>query len=115
MDQQHDYLAQQFETASQSEAIDHLQKQAYRVLLSGDVATMSDHLRAIEDASRVPGVRRVASEIKSPNTLADQEIYSEQHAKSGPQKAGSRCCITPRPRKRFDHEDGDRHRQAVQA
>src|SRR5262245_40710289 len=59
------------------------------VLLSGDVPTMSDHLRAIEDASRVAGVRRVASEIKSPNTLADQEIYSEQN-KTGPQKAGSR-------------------------
>jgi len=65
------------------------------VLLSGDAPTMSDHLRAIEDASRLPGVRRVASEIKSPNTLADQEIYNEQSpkttdAKNAAENTGSR-------------------------
>ena len=53
------------------------------VLLSGSTPTLSDHLEAIERASRVPGVKRVASEIQSPDKLADAEIYSERHA-TGP-------------------------------
>jgi osmotically-inducible protein OsmY len=36
------------------------------VLLGGTTTTLIDHLRAVEDAARVPGVRRVASEIQSP-------------------------------------------------
>jgi osmotically-inducible protein OsmY len=47
------------------------------VLLAGEVPTLSDHLRAVEHAARVPGVKRVASEIKSPDRLADSEIYSD--------------------------------------
>jgi hyperosmotically inducible periplasmic protein len=45
------------------------------VLLSGTTKTLSAHLRAVEDAAAVPGVRRVASEIQSPDTLADEEIW----------------------------------------
>ncbi len=48
------------------------------VLLAGEVPTLSDHLRAVEHAARVPGVKRVASEIKSPDRLADNEIYNDQ-------------------------------------
>jgi len=48
------------------------------VLLSGKAATLSAHLRAIEVAAEVPGVRRVASEIQSPNTLADAEIFEDR-------------------------------------
>jgi osmotically-inducible protein OsmY len=48
------------------------------VLLAGEVPTLSDHLLAIETASRVPGVKRVASEIKSPEKLADAEIYRDR-------------------------------------
>jgi hyperosmotically inducible protein len=48
------------------------------VLLKGDVDTLSAHLRAIETASEVPGVRRVVSEIRSPDKLADAEIYSDK-------------------------------------
>jgi len=44
------------------------------VLLSGSADTLSDHLRALENASRIDGVRRVASNIKSPDTLGDAEI-----------------------------------------
>lgn len=56
------------------------------VLLAGKVNTLGDHLRAVEYAARVPGVKRVASEIKSPDKLADSEIYSDRPdttAKSG--------------------------------
>jgi osmotically-inducible protein OsmY len=56
------------------------------VLLAGEVPTLSDHLRAVEHAARVPGVKRVASEIKSPDKLADSEIYNDQ-----PQTATSKA------------------------
>ena len=45
------------------------------VLLSGDAKTISDHLRAIEDARAVQGVQRVASEIQSPDKLSDAELW----------------------------------------
>lgn len=47
------------------------------VLLSGDARTLSAHRRALEDARSVDGVRRVASEIRSPDELADEEIWHE--------------------------------------
>ena len=56
------------------------------VLLAGEVPTLSDHLRAVEHAARVPGVKRVASEIKSPDRLADNEIYNDRP--SAASKAG---------------------------
>jgi osmotically-inducible protein OsmY len=37
------------------------------VLLSGKAQTLSDTLRAVEIAARLDGVRRVASEIESPD------------------------------------------------
>jgi len=48
------------------------------VLLSGKADSVTSHLTAIEDAARVPGVRRVASEIESPNKFADQEIQKDR-------------------------------------
>jgi len=47
------------------------------VLLSGTAKTLSAHLRAVQVAAAVPGVRRVASEIQSPDTLADEEIWRQ--------------------------------------
>ena len=47
------------------------------VLLAGTAKTLSAHLRAVETVARVPGVERVASEIKSPDALADAEIWRE--------------------------------------
>ncbi len=52
------------------------------VLLDGNARTLSAHLRALEVARAVPGVKRVASEIESPDTLADDEIWRD--AKSDP-------------------------------
>ncbi len=50
------------------------------VVLAGDAKTLSAHHRAIEDARAVPGVRQVASEIRSPDELGDEEIWdSAQH------------------------------------
>jgi len=47
------------------------------VVLSGDAKTLSAHRRAIAQARRVDGVRQVASEIQSPNELADREIWRD--------------------------------------
>jgi len=47
------------------------------VLLSGTAKTLSAHLRAVETVAWVPGVGRVASEIKSPDALADAEIWHD--------------------------------------
>ena len=58
------------------------------VLLKGDAKTMSAHLRAVEDAARVPGVQRVASEIKSPNTFADAEIRRDETGEAAKADAG---------------------------
>lgn len=50
------------------------------VLLAGTAKTLSAHLRAVETVAWVPGVERVASEIKSPDALADAEIWREPTA-----------------------------------
>jgi hyperosmotically inducible protein len=48
------------------------------VLLAGEAKSIDDHLRALEDARTIPGVRRVKSEIKSPDKLADAEVRRER-------------------------------------
>jgi len=57
------------------------------VILSGKADTLSSHQRALADARSVEGVRKVASEITSPNELADKEIYNEEP--SGPSTASN--------------------------
>ncbi len=47
------------------------------VVLSGTAATLSDHVRAVETARAVSGVRQVSSEVKSPETLSDAEIWRD--------------------------------------
>jgi osmotically-inducible protein OsmY len=47
------------------------------VLLGGTATTLSAHLHAVAVVASTPGVRRVASEIQSPNTLGDAEIWRE--------------------------------------
>ncbi len=50
------------------------------VLLGGKAESLSAHLRAVRIAAGVNGVRRVASEVESPDTLADREIRREESA-----------------------------------
>jgi hyperosmotically inducible protein len=59
------------------------------VLLSGTAASLSDHLTAVEDARHVAGVRRVASEIKSPDALSDAEIWRDPEHQSSAAAAGA--------------------------
>lgn len=48
------------------------------VLLGGEAKSVSDHLRALEDARSTPGVRQVKSEVKSPDRIADAEIRRDR-------------------------------------
>jgi osmotically-inducible protein OsmY len=47
------------------------------VLLAGKAATLSDAARAMDETASVPGVRRVSSEIKSPDEMGDAELWYE--------------------------------------
>jgi hyperosmotically inducible protein len=58
------------------------------VLLSGTAKTLSAHLRAVEDVAWVPGVERVATEIKSPDALADAEIWRDPTPKRSSKEYG---------------------------
>ncbi len=44
------------------------------VLLGGETPSMTTHLRAITTAAAVPGVRRVATEVKAGDEMADVEV-----------------------------------------
>jgi len=62
------------------------------VLLAGEAKTISDHLRALEDARAVQGVQRVASEIKSPDKLSDRELwYGDDKKRDVAAKAGQKA------------------------
>ena len=58
------------------------------VLLAGTAKTLSAHLRAVETVAWVPGVERVASEIKSPDALADAEIWRDPTPKQSSKESG---------------------------
>jgi osmotically-inducible protein OsmY len=45
------------------------------VLLAGKAATLSDAYHAVDVTASVPGVRRVASEIESPDAMGDAELW----------------------------------------
>jgi osmotically-inducible protein OsmY len=60
------------------------------VLLAGKAASVSDHLRALERAREVPGVRQVKSEIQSPDRIADAEVRADREkAESGTRGVGT--------------------------
>src|SRR2546422_6281852 len=50
------------------------------VLLGGKAKTPTDDLRAMCDAARVPGVRRITSEIGSPDRPADEETPRQRES-----------------------------------
>ena len=78
-------LAQEHESSKDFGKDSHIAVQSVNngaVLLGGKAQTMSDHLRAIEIARGVPGVRKVESEIESPDRLADDEIRRNEPSKT---------------------------------
>jgi osmotically-inducible protein OsmY len=77
------------------------------VVLSGEAATLSAHRRALEDARSVDGVRSVASEVRSPDELADRELWSEPDPEgSGLGSAASDGWITAKAKIRLMAEPG---------
>jgi hyperosmotically inducible protein len=79
------------------------------VVLSGEAKTLSAHHRAIEDARAVPGVRQVASEIRSPDELGDAEIWDASENRSTTDElkgAASDAWITTKVKVRLMAEPG---------
>ena len=64
------------------------------VVLSGSADTLSSHQRALIDARSVPGVRKVASEIKSPDRLGDKEIWTDEPARAETKNSASDAWLT---------------------
>jgi len=60
------------------------------VLLAGETPSMTTHLRAITTAAAVPGVRRVATEVKGADQIADAELgqSSKDRVATNAAKAG---------------------------
>ena len=60
------------------------------VLLAGETPSMTTHLRAITTAAAVPGVRRVATEVKGGDQVADVEVgqQTRDRIETGGAKAG---------------------------
>lgn len=79
------------------------------VVLSGEAKSLTAHHRAIADARAVSGVRQVASEIRSPDELGDQEIWqSGEGAETAPgmRAAASDAWITTKVKLRLMAEPG---------
>jgi osmotically-inducible protein OsmY len=70
------------------------------VLLAGKAESLASHLRAIETAASVAGVRSVRSEIESPDARADTVIWrnvaATEKAASGEKSAaaGAKATMT---------------------
>jgi osmotically-inducible protein OsmY len=79
------------------------------VVLSGKANTLSAHHRAVQDARAVPGVRQVASEIRSPDQLGDEEIWDggdRAGASEDLKAAASDAWITTKVKVRLMAEPG---------
>lgn len=60
------------------------------VVLSGTADSLSDHVRAVETARGVPGVKRVSTEVKSPDRISDAELNrKESSAEAGAKGAAA--------------------------
>lgn len=72
------------------------------VLLAGKVDGLSNHLEALEVASEVAGVKKVSSEIESPDTFGDREIwYDDTPAPSGMTATMGDAWITAKTKFKF--------------
>ena len=59
------------------------------VVIDGHARTLSAHRRALENVRSVEGVRRVASEIESPDEIGDEEIWAEDAEVDRLEEAGA--------------------------
>jgi hyperosmotically inducible periplasmic protein len=63
------------------------------VVLGGEAETLSAHVDALEAARDVSGVRRVESEIASPDELADAELWRDETTPPVGAAAGMRATV----------------------
>jgi hyperosmotically inducible periplasmic protein len=77
------------------------------VLLSGKADTLSSHQRALVDARSVEGVRKVASEIKSPDELGDKEIWTEDAGLASASNSASDAWLTAKVKMGLISAPGD--------
>jgi len=76
------------------------------VVLAGKADTLSSHQRALTDARSVDGVRKVASEIQSPNELGDKEIWNDEGPKAGLANSASDAWLTTKVKVKLIGEPG---------
>jgi osmotically-inducible protein OsmY len=76
------------------------------VVLAGKADTLSSHQRALEDARAVDGVRKVASEIQSPNELGDRELWNDQPTAASAKSSASDAWVTTKVKMRLLGESG---------
>src|SRR5262249_7525386 len=76
------------------------------VVLAGKADTLSSHQRALVDARSVDGVRKVASEIQSPNELGDKEIWNDEGPKPGASNSASDAWLTTKVKVKLIGEPG---------
>jgi hyperosmotically inducible periplasmic protein len=76
------------------------------VILSGKADTLSSHQRALQDARGVSGVRKVASEIQSPNELGDKEIWNEKVENDRAKYSASDAWVTTKVKAQLLSEPG---------
>jgi osmotically-inducible protein OsmY len=79
------------------------------VLLSGDARTFSDHVRAVGTIDRLPGVQRVASEVRAPESFGNDERISMQRSETATTTARAPA---PAKTKEKDSDKADRNSSA---
>jgi len=65
------------------------------VYLTGEAASLSDQLRAVSRARTVPGVKRVAAEIKGGEDLSDDDYYGGGEARRERERAAEAAGDAP--------------------
>ena len=83
------------------------------VVLTGEAATLSAHRRALEDVRSIEGVRRVVSQIDSPDSLGDDEVWRRSPSSGDdsqddhtPNSAAADIWITTKAKVRLMAEPG---------
>jgi hyperosmotically inducible protein len=107
-----DQIQKRVETALESDASLHDSHikvndvNAGTVVLSGKADTLSSHYRALQDARHVAGVKKVASEIQSPDEMGDKEIWSDKPAPEGMKSSAHDTWVTTKVKARLLSEPG---------
>ncbi len=84
------------------------------VVLGGSAKTLGAHAEAIRVARSVPGVRKVVSEIKSPDTLGDQDLWHPE-AKEAQKPVSTDAASADKAEKKAQTEAKDAQKDTAAA